>query len=74
MKLTLGPTGIIEPVNGQPHRIWQGQTDKGVPVKAWIITVQPQTHDAEALADFERELREVKAERRLVSMDMRVVI
>jgi hypothetical protein len=57
MKLTLEPTGNIENVDGMPCRIWEGVTDTGTPVKAWIRTVQPQTHDEAALAVFEAELQ-----------------
>ena len=74
MQIRLEPTGIIETVNGVPCRLWRGFTDKNVDVKAWIATVQPQTHDAEVLADFGREVREVKAERQLTSFDIRLVI
>lgn len=60
MKLTLEPTPQIQNVDGAPARIWKGFTDQGVEVLAWIRTVQPQTHDAEKLAAFERELQELK--------------
>jgi hypothetical protein len=56
MKLTIESTGTIEDVDGIPCRVWEGTSDHGVPVKAWIRTVSPQTHDPEALAAFEREL------------------
>jgi hypothetical protein len=74
MKITLEPTGIVERVQGTPCRKWIGATDTGTPVHAWIAVVQPQTHDAAALAEFERALREVKLERQLVSIDYRLVI
>lgn len=59
MKLELEPTPTIQNVDGVPHRIWTGKTDKGVPVKVGIRYVQPQTHDAAQLADFEAELQEL---------------
>jgi hypothetical protein len=76
MKITIETTDVIDTAQGGPvrARIWKGETDSGVPVKAWVCIVQPQTHDAEALAQFERELREVEASRELVSFDMRMVI
>lgn len=74
MKLILEPTGIIENVNGTPARVWHGKTDLGVEVKAWIATVQPQTDDPAALAAFDAELRQVQAERQLVTFDMRMVL
>lgn len=73
MKITLTPTGTIDTVEGIGQaRIWEGTTEGGVPVKAWIITIQPQTHDPEATAIFERELKEVPLSRHLTSFDLRM--
>ena len=74
MKIEIEPTGTIENVNGQPHRIWEGKTDKGIPVKAWIATVSPQTHDEAVNAEFARELREIKSEHRQTAYDLRLFI
>lgn len=74
MQLTLTPTGTIENVQGHPHRVWRGTTEKGVPVLAWVAMVSPQTHDAEANAEFARELQELKVERQPVSFDYRMVV
>ena len=74
MKIELEPTSMIESVNGQRTRVWQGTTDTGVPVKAWIATVQPQTNDEAAHAEFARELRAVKSEYRHVGMDLRLFL
>jgi hypothetical protein len=63
MKLTIEPTGTIEKIDGVPCRLWEGVTDQGVPVKAWVRTVQPQTHDPEALAAFESELEPTRVTR-----------
>ncbi len=75
MKITIEPTATIEMVNGTMCRLWTGETDKGVPMHAYIAVVQPQTHDAEAIADFERALIERQAEsRQAVIFDTRFVI
>lgn len=74
MKIELEPTSTIESVNGQRARVWQGKTDKGVPVKAWIATVSPQTHDEQVNAEFTAELQAVKSEYRSVGMDLRLFI
>jgi hypothetical protein len=75
MQLTLTPTDRIEHVDGSPHRVWTGITDKNVPIEAWIRVVQPQTHDAEALADFDRELQALpKPRRTAVIADMRFIL
>lgn len=59
MKITIENTDKIVPLDGVPMRIWQGQTESGVPVICWVGMISPQTHDAEANARFERELKEV---------------
>lgn len=74
MKLTIEPTATIQMIDGVPCRRWEGATDKDVPVHVWVRCVSPQTHDAAALADFERELRALPAVRReAVVLDMRFV-
>lgn len=75
MKITLEPTATIDTVAGKiPARIWEGTTDAGVPVKAWVAVIQPQTHDPDVLAEFERWLKEVPAKRELTSFDIRLVL
>lgn len=71
--LTLQSTATIQTVDGTLCRIWEGRTDTGVPVKAWIATVQPQTHDAQHLETFERELLAMPYEQQLVSIDLRMM-
>lgn len=55
-------------------RVWEGHTDDGIPVKAYIVAVSPQTHDAEANARFERELVELKKEGRFEAIDARFIL
>ena len=75
MKLTLSPTDKIETIEGAPCRRWEGTTESGVPVHAWIRAVSPQTHDKEANATFDRELLALPPVRKeLVSFDMRFVL
>jgi hypothetical protein len=59
MKITIESTDKIVQLNGVPARIWEGQTDSGVPVLCYVSLISPQTHDREVNAQFERELREV---------------
>lgn len=78
MQITLKPTAIVDTVTGSVGnqiraRVWEGRTDAGVPVKAWITLVQPQTDDPEMLLAFGRELKEVPAQRELVSFDIRLL-
>lgn len=74
MKITLEATGTIDTIQGTiPARIWTGTTEAGVPVKAWIAVIQPQTDDEKLLADFTGELRLMPVMRELVSFDIRMV-
>jgi hypothetical protein len=64
MKITLENTDkIIEAevdcalVNA---RVWEGTTESGIPVVAFIVRISPQTHDPEANALFARELIETR--------------
>lgn len=75
MKLTITPTDRFESINGQPHRIWQGEDEHGTPVHVYVRTVSPQTHDQARLKAFDRDLKALPSPRReLVSFDMRMVI
>lgn len=75
MKITLEPTATVDTIQGKVQaRIWVGATEGGIPVKAWIAVIQPQTHDEAALAEFGRLMKEVPASRELVSFDIRMVI
>lgn len=75
MKLILEPTATIDTIERKiSARIWEGHTDTGAPVKAWIVVVQPQTDDGALLAAFEQWLKEVPAKRELVSFDLRLVL
>lgn len=74
MQITLKPTATIDTVQGEVHaRIWEGTTDSGVPIKAWIAVVQPQTDDPALTAVFERELKEMPVSRQLTSFDLRMI-
>lgn len=75
MKITLESTAVIDTIRGEIEaRIWEGVTDTGIPVKAWIAAVQPQTHDETALAEFGRALKEMPMTRQLSTFDLRFVI
>ena len=75
MKLTLHPTATIDTIDRTIQaRIWEGTTGLGVPVLAWIAVIRPQTDDTSLLAAFEAELREVPAQRDLVSFNIRLAL
>ncbi len=73
MKLTLKNTTKIVDLNGVPARIWQGQTDSGIPVVAYITRVQV-SKDADC-EQFSRELQETAAPRADVqAIPMRLIL
>lgn len=57
MKLTIEPTDQIQPVNGQPCRVWKGEDERGTPVHVYVSALSPQTLDEDRLASFDRELK-----------------
>lgn len=80
MKVTLEPTGLFQNIvqEGGPGlrcRIWEGRTDTGAKIVAHIplIAVRESATLSEH-AEFDRALRAVKAERELVSFDIRIAI
>lgn len=65
MKITIENTGKIVELDGQafksvPARIWEGETESGVPVICFITRIIPRTHDEAVNAQFAAELREEK--------------
>lgn len=79
MKVTLEPTGRFQNIvqeNGAVRcRIWEGWTDTGAKIVAHIPMIA--VHESATLSErteFDRALRAVKAERELVSFDMRMAI
>lgn len=56
MKIAVTSTDEIVEVDGVQARIWQGHTESGVPVLAFIVRVAVPVDAPQA--DFERELRE----------------
>lgn len=61
MKLTLESTTKLVHLNGVPARVWEGQTESGVRVHAFITRVAvPVDAPAEEIARFEAELAECR--------------
>mgnify|MGYP001587156001 CR=1 FL=1 len=66
MKITIENTSKIVTlvVSGQnvPARVWQGETESGIPVQCFITRISPEIpesdpHIDELTVDFERELK-----------------
>jgi hypothetical protein len=65
MKITIENTDKIVDLDGTefkgvPARIWEGQTESGVPVTCFVTRIIPRTHDEAVNAQFAAELREEK--------------
>ena len=59
MKMTVTSTGKIVEFNGLPARVWEGVTERGVPVLAFVTRVAvPESVGPQELAVFELELAE----------------
>lgn len=59
MKLTIESTSQLLTIDGVPARVWEGQTENGIPVTAFITRVAVAVGcDA---TEFERELAEARA-------------
>ena len=59
MKIEIENTEKIVELNGVPARVWEGQTESGIPVHCFVTRISPQSNDN--IEDFERELQETVA-------------
>ena len=59
MKVTLENTTKIVNLNGVPARVWEGQTESGIPCHAFITRIAV-ARDEDA-SQFEAQLKETKA-------------
>ncbi len=56
MKVSLESTTKIVELNGVPARVWEGETDSGIKVHAFVTRIAVSTKDD--AGQFERELME----------------
>jgi hypothetical protein len=56
VKIQIKSTTKIVQLNGVPARIWEGETESGIPVHCYVTRIQVQK-DLDA-SQFERELQE----------------
>ena len=63
MKVTIENTTQITHLNGVPARIWEGTTESGIPVMAFITRISPRIDpsDAERMDEFQLDLAEQSA-------------
>jgi hypothetical protein len=56
LMIAVEPTEVLQEINGHLCRVWTGTDDHGVLVHAFILAVQPQTHDPMVARRYEAEL------------------
>jgi hypothetical protein len=62
MKITVESTTKIVHMNRIPCRVWEGHTERGVPVHVYIPRIAVASDSpAEAFAQFEEDLKEQRA-------------
>lgn len=59
MKITLESTDKLVDLNGIPARVWEGQTESGIRVHAFITRIA--VHRDDDTSEFERDLQEHRA-------------
>ena len=59
MKVTLESTNKFVDLNGIPARVWEGQTEGGIRVHAFITRIA--VHRTDDTSEFERDLQEHRA-------------
>jgi hypothetical protein len=59
MKITIESTEKIVDVNGVPARIWEGQTESGIPVHCFVTRIAVHKDDPRQ-EEFQKELLEQK--------------
>ena len=59
MKITIENTSKVISFNGIPARVWEGVTEKGVPVHCFITRVAVATN--QDCSEFDRDLTETRA-------------
>lgn len=57
MKITVTSTTKIVELNGVPARIWDGETDSGIPVHCYVTRIAVRD-DLNDVSQFEKELQE----------------
>jgi hypothetical protein len=55
MKITIESTSEVVALNGVRARVWQGKTDSGIPVAAFVASIA--VDRAEDCAEFDRQLQ-----------------
>ena len=61
MKIILNNTEATVKINGTLCRIWEGQTESGIPVHCFIAAIGlDENSKPEIIAQFQRELKEVQ--------------
>ena len=59
MRITLESTTKIVELNGVPARVWEGKTESGIPLHAYVTRVAVEADQNQE--EFERELQDHRA-------------
>lgn len=59
MRITVESTDKIVTLNGVPARVWEGKTERGVPIHCFITRIA--VHNDEDHSQFDAELKEQPA-------------
>lgn len=60
MKITLESTTTLVDVQGVPARVWEGQTESGIPVTCLVTRIATPDVPGAPLEQFKRELQECR--------------
>jgi len=58
MKITIESTVKTTNLTGVPARVWEGETESGIPVTCFVTRIVPRTYDGSKVSEFEKELTE----------------
>lgn len=73
MRITIESTEKIVTLNGVPARVWQGETESGIPVHCFVTRIAVEAD--KDCSQFERELQEHAAPRpEVTAIDPRMVL
>jgi hypothetical protein len=75
MKITLTSTNKIVELSGVPARIWEGETESGIKVHAYITRIAVDKNDPR-LEEFEQELQQHEAPKSadILSIPLRLIL
>jgi len=76
MKITIHSTTTVDSINGVPARVWEGETDSGVPVVCFITRIAvPLGRAPKDYAQFDLELESHEAPKaEIAAIPLRMIL